>query len=423
MFADLHAHLYGCFSPQSLFAIGKNNPAPKWERFIPEFERVFGQKIKTDTFFRDYADPEKFRKLYVMDHPGTFEQFQSRFNLIIALTRFDENEIYETAIQVVAERINTGLGEYRIMYSPFETDEGYIRKTIAACEGFRDAGSERQGRLSLSLHRQGDYLHKYRLIRDLMAKNSTVRDYLTSIDFCAVEEGNPPSEKREFLKIVKDDNRSDPSSSLAVLYHVGESYQDKSPGSAVRWVIEAARFGAHRLGHCIALGKDHQPLEIYRESAGERKAQLTFELENYESIINYGELSRRDKLEKELRLLQNTENDAIIEIPGSSSFTEELTALQQFGIAELKSLGTVVESCPTSNIRIGMLKNIQGHPVKKFADSGLKLTIGTDDYGIFATDMETEYELAGGAGISAEKLDEIRKNSFSYRSEILSGRK
>ena len=423
MFADLHAHLYGCFTPQTLFAIGKNNPAPKWERFIPEYERIFGQKIETNRFFEDFADPEKFKKLYVMDHPGTFDQFQSKFNLIIALVRFDENEIYNTARNVVAGSHATTFGEYRIMYSPFETDEGYIQKTIAACEGFRDAEGEKQGRLSLSLHRRGDYLHKYTLIRELMAKNSTVRDYLTSIDFCAVEEGNPPSEKKEFLKLVNEDNRNDPASALAVLYHVGESYQDKSPKSAVRWIIEAARFGAHRLGHCIALGTDHPARPFYRETASERKAQLAFELENYDSIKQYGQLPGPDKLEKELRLLKNREDSAVTEIPCSSSYTEELTALQQFGIAELKSLGAVVESCPTSNIRIGMLENPEEHPVRRFAENGLKLTIGTDDYGIFDTNIGTEYELAGQTGISPEKLDEIQKNSFSYRSEALSGRK
>jgi adenosine deaminase len=45
-----------------------------------------------------------------------------------------------------------------------------------------------------------------------------------------------------------------PDHALAGLYHVGESFTDKTIESAIRWVHEAAEAGAHRLGHAIALG-------------------------------------------------------------------------------------------------------------------------------------------------------------------------
>ena len=66
---------------------------------------------------------------------------------------------------------------------------------------------------------------------------------LTGIDFCYLEEGRPPKEQRELFEAVKDFNRMHPERALAILYHVGESFSDKSLESAVRWVHEAAELG------------------------------------------------------------------------------------------------------------------------------------------------------------------------------------
>lgn len=59
-----------------------------------------------------------------------------------------------------------------------------------------------------------------------------------------------------------------------------------------------------------------------------------------------------------------------------------------------KAHNLVLELCPTSNY---LTKAIPGtvadHPFKKLYEAGIKTTINTDDPGIFATDMNKEYEI------------------------------
>ena len=57
---------------------------------------------------------------------------------------------------------------------------------------------------------------------------------LTGIDFCFLEEGFPPKDKAELFRAVQTFNDEHPERALAILYHVGESFADKSLESAVR---------------------------------------------------------------------------------------------------------------------------------------------------------------------------------------------
>lgn len=422
-------HLYGCISPEHLFLMGKNNPQIAWERFLPDYAKEFGIKINPETFFSDFADLDKFKKLYLFNHKGLFSQFQAKFNLIIALSHFDDKEIRGIFLPIMKNHLSGGVtfAEYRIMYSPFETDEGYIHKTIAACEGLQHSEETLKqtinGRLSLSLHRRGDFFHKYTILKELMAKNILVNKYLTAIDFCNVEEGNPPKDKIPFFNQVLRDNKDNPSSALAILYHVGESFTDKSRKSATRWVIESAMAGAHRLGHAIALGIPPEILmTATQESVAERIDHLQFELYHYDSISSFGEIEKKAVIEYELSQLKYLAQNKMVPASPTKRYREELRAIQEFGMEIIRQAGAVIESCPTSNLYIGMIDDLAHHPIKRFADKNLKLTIGTDDPGIFNTDIEKEYMLAKETGITEITLEKIRISSFAYTSEKLSGR-
>ena len=113
---------------------------------------------------------------------------------------------------------------------------------------------------------------------------------LTGIDFCNREEGYPPKGQRKLFDAVKEFNLQHRERALAILYHVGESFNDKSPESAVRWVHEAAELGAHRLGHAIALGVDPERYGRHTrtESAAERMDQLRYDLRHREGLANFG---------------------------------------------------------------------------------------------------------------------------------------
>ena len=66
-----------------------------------------------------------------------------------------------------------------------------------------------------------------------------------------------------------------------------------------------------------------------------------------------------------------------------------------------------LECCPLSNVRTGVVKSIEDHPVKKFFDAGLLVTVNTDDPAMFGNSLAQEYQmLEERLGFSR---DEVRK--------------
>ncbi len=72
-----------------------------------------------------------------------------------------------------------------------------------------------------------------------------------------------------------------------------------------------------------------------------------------------------------------------------------------------------VEVCISSNLRTKVCASIRNHPVKNFFDSGVMITLNTDDPAMFQTTLNGEYELAQQEfGFSDDHLRELARNSF-----------
>lgn len=429
---DLHNHLYGSISAQKLFEIGEKNPNPRWFIFTDLHNKIYKETIITDTFFEDYKDLTRFKKLFLFNHRAPFIEFQSKFNLIIALSKFDEEEIEDVAKSLLVDNFNQGLKfvEFRIMYAPNSNRSVYNSKTIAACKGLAEAEKLCQnkinGRLVVSLHRDGNYFEQYQWLKDLMSQNDLVNRYLVGIDFCYIEEGFPPIEKKIFFEKILEDNQKYPEQSLSILYHVGESFSDKTPLSAVRWVGESSLYGAHRLGHAIALGINPETFKdrLIEELVSERVHQIEFEMKYYEEIKSFGKILDFANLKKELGLLQSKDMKSKISFSIDKEYIDRLYTFQEFVIYLIREKSkSIIECCPTSNLYIGMLSDMKEHPIRRFLDRKLRITIGTDDAGIFETTLEKEYNLAVNANLTQNELNDIDKQSEYYTSEILSGRK
>ncbi len=56
--------------------------------------------------------------------------------------------------------------------------------------------------------------------------------------------------------------------------------------------------------------------------------------------------------------------------------------------------GTVFEVCVTSNYQTGVVKDLQAHPLPRMIESGLAVTINTDDPGISRITLTDEYRVA-----------------------------
>lgn len=61
-------------------------------------------------------------------------------------------------------------------------------------------------------------------------------------------------------------------------------------------------------------------------------------------------------------------------------------------MAMVKDRGITLEVCPTSNIFLGLFKDMSAHPFPKFYDAGIKLSINSDDPPFMSTTLGLEYE-------------------------------
>ncbi len=76
-------------------------------------------------------------------------------------------------------------------------------------------------------------------------------------------------------------------------------------------------------------------------------------------------------------------------------------------VEHLREKRIPLEMCPISNLRTGVVASISKHPLRTFFDSGLLVSVNTDDPKMFGTSLEAEYlALAETQGF---RLDEIRR--------------
>ncbi|ARV09973.1 hypothetical protein BTO05_10115 [Winogradskyella sp. PC-19] len=69
--------------------------------------------------------------------------------------------------------------------------------------------------------------------------------------------------------------------------------------------------------------------------------------------------------------------------------------------------------CPTSNVLLGAVSNIEKHTIRQLFDHGIKVTVNTDDLILFDASVTDEFVKLAEAGIfTMEELHTIRKNGF-----------
>jgi len=69
--------------------------------------------------------------------------------------------------------------------------------------------------------------------------------------------------------------------------------------------------------------------------------------------------------------------------------------------------------CLTSNVRLGLVKDLNNHPFRDFYDQGLMVSLHTDDPEVFHVSLTSEYYLAARQfGLSADDFENIAMNSI-----------
>jgi aminodeoxyfutalosine deaminase len=99
---------------------------------------------------------------------------------------------------------------------------------------------------------------------------------------------------------------------------------------------------------------------------------------------------------------------------GAERIGHGLTAYQDAELMdELATRQVPIEICMTSNLRTSCCAKISDHPVRRYFDQGLMITLNSDDPAMFGSTLNQEYELAQREfGFTDEHLRELARNSF-----------
>jgi adenosine deaminase len=77
-------------------------------------------------------------------------------------------------------------------------------------------------------------------------------------------------------------------------------------------------------------------------------------------------------------------------------------------VAELAQREITLECCPTSNVVLGVYDSYEEHPLRRLADAGVRITLGSDDPPYFGASIGGEYEIARDRlGFDEERLKVI----------------
>jgi adenosine deaminase/aminodeoxyfutalosine deaminase len=256
-------------------------------------------------------------------------------------------------------------------------------------KGFLSAFKEVTGHLRTP----EDYeLITYRLMERLKAQNILHAEVIVSVGVCLWR-------KQDFAAIFEGLDR-------------GRQRGEKDFGISLLWIFDAIRqFGADKAQSVLDLAiqfRDHRVIAF-----GIGGDELAGPPELFAAV--YARAA-----EHGLHLTAHAGESAGPEsIWGALNLKAErighgLTAEQdQELIEELAERQIPIEICATSNLRTACCAEITQHPVRRYFDQGLMLTLSSDDPAMFRTSLVEEYALVQQTfGFTDEHLRELARNSF-----------
>ena len=75
-------------------------------------------------------------------------------------------------------------------------------------------------------------------------------------------------------------------------------------------------------------------------------------------------------------------------------------------VTELAGRGTVLDVCPLSNLRTGVVGSLEEHPLPQLVAAGVRCSISTDDPAMFDTDLSRDYDAATSFGLDPRSFYE-----------------
>lgn len=82
-------------------------------------------------------------------------------------------------------------------------------------------------------------------------------------------------------------------------------------------------------------------------------------------------------------------------------------------VKRLADLGTVLEVCPGSNIALKVFPDYASHPLRRFVEAGVRVTLNSDDPPFFHTSLAAEYATASKVmGFSDAEIDAMTRTAI-----------
>ncbi len=232
----------------------------------------------------------------------------------------------------------------------------------------------------------------YRLMERLKAQNVLHAEVTVSVGVCLWR-------KQDFAAIFEGLDR-------------GRARGEKDFGISLSWIFDAIRqFGAEKAQPVLDLAIQFRDRNVVAFGIGGDELKGPPELfpEVFARAADHG-----------LHLTAHAGESAGPEsIWGALNLKAErighgLTAGQDPELMEeLAERQIPIEVCVTSNLRTGCCGELSQHPVRRYFDEGLMLTLNSDDPAMFRTSLVEEYRLVQEHfGFSDDHLRELARNSF-----------
>lgn len=407
---ELHLHILGAFHAEDVLALGKDHyRSINWDEwgYIDEYQAAYGIYPDPIAAFESALTDgdigfERFKKLHVYSKAdgGDFGRWEAKFKFFSSVWthyRCMGTKGDKALLRIILDRHRSEGLDY-VEYRLGSGMDGFIYWHSLCAQVLQEAsGDSFTARYILSLPR-AVALEAYTLAQALFDQHPELIPIIVGVDFAGVEEGFPPKSMQPLFGQIAADNQKHPNRALDIVYHVGESYFDKSLESAIRWCHQVAGMGARRIGHAIALGLDPAVAIARRKGAHEREIiserldQIAYDLRYSNALIAYDININEKALRAEQAALLKMDPAEYTNRPYDENRLEEVRRRQQFVLDRLVELGTVIECCPTSNLRIGGVPDPAHHPVHRFLASEVNLAICTDDPGNLDITLASEID-------------------------------
>ncbi len=391
-----HVHLYGCLDPADILALAKDrwkSRADALAIYLKRYRDVFGQSFEATELFEGADALKNITSLFVAKKIDGFQQFQTKFDFLVTLFPFDLNDlsVHEYVVKKYA-KLGFHYVEFKVFIPPYIPDSEFGPFMNRLCEVFdQNQSISYIPRLQITLLRERkgfeSGLFKLKSWLKSQPKNQHI---VKGFDLCMDEQADPVFDKVALFEQVQAMQHP----SLGMYIHVGECFDRiKLVPSLLRAAFTIEK-GAQRIGHGLCIGHDiDQNTELFATSD-----QLK-EIEYFQASTHKSEICQH--IAKLAKSIFDQKNPVV--------FARELQKL----VGELAIEHQVpIEVCPTSNLIISNIPELDTHPVHNMVARNLPLVIGSDDPGIFGTNLKKEWQLLENY-IGPQPLKRIRQQQLA----------